>query len=134
MSQSKGLCVIGAGAIAERHMQAISRIEGVVPRWVVSRPEPGAHDFARRWQCAQAGSSVDEALADPLVALALITAPAPRVRARLRRSHPARGMALDVGLQTVPAGGELIIQARDYNQEQPAGRMQFISHEDVLTG
>ena len=34
-------------------------------------------DFARRWKFAQAGTSVEPALADPLVQLALITSPSP---------------------------------------------------------
>lgn len=75
MTQSIGLCIIGAGAIAERHMQAFERLGGVLPRWVVSRRQDAARDFASRWKFAQAGTSVEPALADPLVQLVLITSP-----------------------------------------------------------
>ncbi|MGI8979707.1 MAG: Gfo/Idh/MocA family protein [Pirellulaceae bacterium] len=252
MTKSIGLCIIGAGAIAERHMQAFERLGGVLPRWVVSRREDAAGDFARRWKFAKVGTSVEPALADPLVKLVLITSPSPlhseqamqalqagkdviveipvalswqeaqhvfhvaaalgrrvwvchtmrsyaalrevrqrvrtgglhitqiagffgiprrrnqgmgnvgtrswidnllwhhgchqvdaslwvldmpkvpRVRALLGPRHPTLGMALDVGVQMVPAGGELITQALTYNLEQLTWRLQFIGREDVL--
>jgi len=47
--------------------------------------------------------------------------------------HPTLGMTLDVGVQLVTAGGELITHALSYNVEQPVWRLQFIGHEDVLT-
>src|SRR5687768_3619528 len=77
MAESIGLCVIGAGAIAERHMQAFQSLGGVTPQWIVSRPAESMHEFARRWKCVQAGTSVEPALADPLVQLVLISSPTP---------------------------------------------------------
>ncbi|HZN35191.1 MAG TPA: Gfo/Idh/MocA family oxidoreductase [Pirellulaceae bacterium] len=77
MSQPIGLCLIGAGAIAERHMQALERLGGVLPRWVVSRPAEAAGDFARRWKFAHVGSEVGPALADASVQLAMIASPSP---------------------------------------------------------
>jgi 2-hydroxy-4-carboxymuconate semialdehyde hemiacetal dehydrogenase len=77
MSEPIGLCVIGAGAIAERHMQAFQDLGGVMPRWVVSRPADAMHDFARRWKFAQAETSIEPALADPLVQLVLVSSPSP---------------------------------------------------------
>lgn len=253
MTQPIGFCVIGAGAIAEKHLQAYERLGGIDPRWVVSRPDDAAHDFARRWKFAQAGTEVEPALADPLVQVVLITSPSPlhaeqailalqagkdviveipvalswpdaqrvaetaaatgrrvwvchtlrsttalrEVRERIRSGklhithiagffgiprrrnqgmggigsrtwidnllwhhgchqvdaalwalgmpsvprvqalfgplHPTFGMTLDVGVQMVTAGGELITQALSYNVEQPVWRLQFIGHEDVLT-
>lgn len=253
MTKSVGLCIIGAGAIAQRHMQAFEQVGGVLPRWVVSRRENAAHDFARRWNFAKAGILVEPALADPLVDVVLITSPSPlhseqalqamqagkdviveipvalnwqeaqrvsqvaaalgrrvwvchtmrsyaairevrervrtgrlhvtqiagffgiprrrnqgmgnvgtrswidnllwhhgchqvdaslwvlgmpavpRVQALLGPEHPTLGMALDVGIQMVTAGGELITQALTYNLEQLIWRLQFIGIEDVLT-
>jgi 2-hydroxy-4-carboxymuconate semialdehyde hemiacetal dehydrogenase len=253
MTQPIGLCVIGAGAIAERHMQAFEALGGIVPRWVVSRPEQAAHDFARRWKFAHAATEVQSALSDPQVQLVLIASPSPLhseqavraleagkdviveipvalswqdaqmvaqvaaargrrvwvchtlrshaalrlVRERVRSgkvhlthisgfygiprrrnqgmdgigirtwidnllwhhgchqvdaslwvlgmpgiarvqalpgpNHPTFGMALDVGVQMVAAGGELITHALTYNLEQPTWRLRFIGHEDVLT-
>lgn len=77
MAKSIGLCVIGGGAIAARHMQAFQQIGGVLPRWVVSDVEASAGDFARDWKFAQAGTSAEQALADPLVDLVLIASPSP---------------------------------------------------------
>jgi 2-hydroxy-4-carboxymuconate semialdehyde hemiacetal dehydrogenase len=253
MSEPIGICVIGAGAIAERHLLAYEQLGGVIPRWVVSRPAEGARDFAQRWKFAHSESSVEPALADPTVQLVLIASPSPlhseqaiqalqagkdviveipvalnwpdaqrvaqvaatlgrrawvchtmrsmpalrlvreqvrsgqlhlthiagffgiprrrnqgmdgigtrtwidnllwhhgchqidaslwvlgmpalsRVQASLGPVHPAFGMALDVGVQMVAAGGELITQSLSYNVEQPVWRLQFIGHEDVLT-
>jgi 2-hydroxy-4-carboxymuconate semialdehyde hemiacetal dehydrogenase len=248
-----GLCVIGAGAIADRHMQAYQQLGGVLPRWVVSLPEEAAADFAHRWSFTNSSTSVEPALADPLVQLVLIASPSPLhnqqvvqamhagkdviveipvalswpdaqqvaqtaaalgrrvwvchtlrstaalrlVRERIRSGqlqltqisgfmgiprrrnqgmggvgirtwidnllwhhgchqvdaslwvlgmpkvsrvqslfgpvHPKFGMALDVGLQMVTAGGTLITHSLSYNVEQSVWRLQFIGHQDVLT-
>lgn len=75
MAENIGLCVIGAGAIAQRHMQVFEQLGGIQPRWAVSRRADAAQDFARQWKFAEAGTSADQALADPLVNLVLITSP-----------------------------------------------------------
>jgi 2-hydroxy-4-carboxymuconate semialdehyde hemiacetal dehydrogenase len=72
-----GFCVIGAGAIAERHMQAYQQLAGVHPRWIVSRPAEAARDFARRWNFENADTSIEPALADRSVELVLIASPSP---------------------------------------------------------
>jgi 2-hydroxy-4-carboxymuconate semialdehyde hemiacetal dehydrogenase len=75
MTKSIGLAVLGAGAIAERHMRAFEQLGGVEPRWVISRRKEAATEFAGRWKFPQAGTAVEPALADPLVELVLITSP-----------------------------------------------------------
>jgi 2-hydroxy-4-carboxymuconate semialdehyde hemiacetal dehydrogenase len=75
MNPSLGLCVIGAGAIAQRHMQVYERLGGVRPKQVVSRTVEEAGDFARSWKFAEAGTEVERAVADPTVDLVLITSP-----------------------------------------------------------
>lgn len=77
LMQPVGLCVIGGGAIAARHMQALQRSGGVLPRWVVSDRDDLARDFAGRWGFPEAGVSTAQALADPLVRLVLIASPSP---------------------------------------------------------
>src|SRR6476646_375021 len=77
MAEPIGLCVIGAGAIAERHMQAHAQLGGVLPKWVVSHPTEAARDFARRWKFARWGASVAPALADESVELVRIASPSP---------------------------------------------------------
>ena len=253
MSNPIGICLIGAGAIAERHMRAYEQLGGVLRKWVVSRPEEAARDFAQRWKFAHFGTSIEPALADQGVQLVLITSPSPlhseqavqamqagkdviveipvglswpeaqrvaeaaatlqrrvwvchtlrssaallvvrdqvrsgrlhlthisgffgiprrrnqgmggigtrtwidnllwhhgchqvdaslwvlgmpavpRVQALFGQVHPTLGMVLDVGIQMVTAGGELITQSLSYNVEQPVWQLQFIGHEDVLT-
>src|SRR4051812_3212205 len=253
MNKTAGLCILGAGAIAERHMRAFAQSGGVLPRWVGSRRAEAAQDFARRWKFEEAGTVIELALADPLVEVVLITSPSPlhseqavqamqagkdviveipvglsweearkvsevaaalsrrvwvchtmrsyaalrevrqrvqsgrlhvtqiagffgiprrrnqgmgnvgtrnwidnllwhhgchqvdaslwllgmplvpRVQALFGPGHPTLGMALDVGVQMVAAGGELITQALSYNVEQSTWQLRFIGHEDVLT-
>ncbi len=77
MPEPIGFCVIGAGAIAERHMQAYEKLGGIARRWVVSRPEEAANAFAQRWGFENAETSVEPALADPQVRLVLIASPSP---------------------------------------------------------
>src|SRR5262245_13792430 len=249
MSAPIGLCVVGAGAIAERHMQAWQRLGGVLSRWVVSQQAEGAREFARQWNFAQAGTSLEPALQDPSIQLVLITSPSPlhsqqavqamqagkdviveipvalswpeaqqvaqtaarlgrrvwvchtlrstaalrlvrervqsgrlqltqitgffgiprrrnqgmggvgtrtwidnllwhhgchqidaslwvlgmpaalRVQALLGPVHPVFGMALDVGVQVVAAGGQLMTHSLSYNVERGDWRLQFIGHE-----
>lgn len=77
MSEPVGICLIGAGAIAERHLQAYAESGGVRLEWVVSVPAQSAVDFAQRWGFAHAGPELEPALADPRVQLVLITSPSP---------------------------------------------------------
>lgn len=253
MNSSIGLCVIGGGAIANRHMETYGNLGGIQPQWVVSRTEEEAGAFARRWKFARAGTEVERAVADPRVELVLITSPSPlhseqamiamqagkdviveipvamsweaaqqvaqvaqamqrrvwvchtlrstaalrevrrrvhsgelhltqiagflgtprrrnqgmdgigtrtwidnllwhhachqvdaalwvlgmptvsRVQALFGPDHPKFGMSLDLGVQMVTVGGELITQSLSYNVESPTWRLQFIGHEDVLT-
>lgn len=77
MAPSVDLALIGGGAIAERHMQALMQLGSVVPRWVVSLPEAAAADFAARWKFAHSGTALEPALADPQVQLVLIASPSP---------------------------------------------------------
>ena len=253
MSEPIGICVIGAGAIAERHMQAYEQVGGILPRWVVSRPIEAARDFAGRWNFPHVDMAAEPALADPTVQLVLIASPSPlhseqaiqamqagkdviveipvaliwpdvqkvaeaaetlgrrvwvchtlrssaalrevrervksgrlhlthlhgffgiprrrnqgmggigtrtwidnllwhhgchqvdaslwvlgmpavlRVQCLLGPAHPTFGMTLDVGVQLVTAGGELITQSLSYNVERQNLRLEFFGHEDVLT-
>jgi 2-hydroxy-4-carboxymuconate semialdehyde hemiacetal dehydrogenase len=57
----------------------------------------------------------------------------PQVQGLFGPAHQTLGMTLDVGVQMVAAGGELITQALTYNVEHFSWRLQFIGHDDVLT-
>lgn len=253
MSEPVGFCVVGAGAIAERHMHAYQQLGGVIPKWVISRPAEAAGDFAQRWGFEHSDASLNAALDDASVRLVLIASPSPLhseqavqalqagkdviveipvglnwadaqkvaqvaaqqrrrvwvchtlrstptlrlVRERVRQGqlhlthitgffgiprrrnqgmggigtrtwidnllwhhgchqidaalwvlgmppvdrvqalfgpvHPTFGMVLDVGVQMLAAGGELITHSLSYNVEQPIWQLQFIGHEDTLT-
>jgi 2-hydroxy-4-carboxymuconate semialdehyde hemiacetal dehydrogenase len=234
-------------------MHAYQQLGGVTPKWVVSRPEEAASDFARRWGFVKWNTSLEPALADSSVQLVLIASPSPLhseqavqalqagkdviveipvamnwpdaqrvaqvaaeqgrrvwvchtlrstptlrlVRERVRNGqlhlthiagffgiprrrnqgmggigtrtwidnllwhhgchqidaalwvlgmplvsrvqalfgpvHPTFGMVLDVGVQMLTGGGELITHSLSYNVEQPIWQLQFIGHEDTLT-
>jgi 2-hydroxy-4-carboxymuconate semialdehyde hemiacetal dehydrogenase len=253
MSKPIGLCVVGAGAIAERHLQALDKLSGVSRQWLVSQPADQVHSFAERWQFSRVGTALEPALANRAVDLVWIASPSPvhseqaiqamqagkdvvveipvalswieaqqvaqtaeklrrrvwvchtlrstaalrlvrervrsgqlhlthisgffgiprrrnqgmdgvgtrtwidnllwhhachqvdaslwvldippvtRVQALFGPLHKALGMELDVGLQMVTSGGELITHALSYNVEQPVWQLQFIGDEDVLT-
>lgn len=77
-------------------MQAFESLGGTLPRWVVSRSEDEAHDFARRWKFAEAGTSMERALADPLVQLVLVSSPSPL--------HSAQAV------QALEAGKDVIVE------------------------
>jgi 2-hydroxy-4-carboxymuconate semialdehyde hemiacetal dehydrogenase len=96
MMQPIGLCVVGGGAIAGRHMQALERLGGVLPRWVVSDRGDVARDFARQWQFIDAGTSLEQALVDPLVQLVLIATPSDL------HSHQA--------IQALEAGKDVLVE------------------------
>lgn len=96
MSEPVGLCVIGGGAIAQRHMQAYEKLGGMRPLWVVSRPAEDAAQFARRWNFTQVGTSVEPALADPNVQLVLISSPSP--------------LHSEQALQAMSAGKDVIVE------------------------
>jgi 2-hydroxy-4-carboxymuconate semialdehyde hemiacetal dehydrogenase len=96
MTAPIGFCVIGAGAIAERHLQAHQQLGKIEPRWVVSQPEQAAADFAHRWNFAHSGTSIKPALADPGVQLVLISSPSP--------------LHSDQAIQALEAGKDVIVE------------------------
>jgi len=96
MSKNVGLCLIGSGAIAGRHMQALTTLGGVSPRWVVSDREEETRVFAGRWSFSHAGTLLEQALSDPLVEVVLIASPSP--------CHSGQA------LQALQAGKDVIVE------------------------
>jgi 2-hydroxy-4-carboxymuconate semialdehyde hemiacetal dehydrogenase len=72
-----GFCLIGGGAIAQRHMHSFATLGGVRPRWIVSDDETRGAEFAQQWGFDESSASIDQALSDPLVELVLIATPSP---------------------------------------------------------
>lgn len=69
------ICVVGYGAIADKHMEAFARIEDVRPCVLVGRrPEP-AREFAEKWGFEESTLDYDEALARDEVDAVVITSP-----------------------------------------------------------
>jgi 2-hydroxy-4-carboxymuconate semialdehyde hemiacetal dehydrogenase len=69
------ICMVGTGAIATQHMKAFKKLGGISQRWVISRREKAARDFAQQWQVDRSGAELDVALRDPAVDLVVITSP-----------------------------------------------------------
>jgi 2-hydroxy-4-carboxymuconate semialdehyde hemiacetal dehydrogenase len=69
------LCMVGSGGIAAEHMKAFKVIGGVHPRWIVSRRQEKAWEFAQEWSFDQAGTDLEAALADPTVDLVVVASP-----------------------------------------------------------
>ena len=119
-----GLCLIGAGAIAERHMQALGQVGGVLPRWVVSRTAASASDFASRWKFAEAGTSVAEALADPLVPVALITSPSPLHSEQATMAlHAGKDVVVEIPVALTWQDAQRVAQVAD-----TTGRRVWVCH------
>jgi len=70
-----GICLVGTGSIATQHIKAFSEIGGVHPRWVISRLEDQALEFARAWKFEKSGIHLEEALSDAQVNLVVIASP-----------------------------------------------------------
>ena len=69
------VCLIGYGAIAEYHAQALSQIDGVEFRWLVGRRSEPTEEFARRWGFEQKTQQLNEALTDDAVDVVIVTSP-----------------------------------------------------------
>jgi 2-hydroxy-4-carboxymuconate semialdehyde hemiacetal dehydrogenase len=69
------ICLVGYGAIAEKHMEAFSAIDGVVPRVLVGRRMEPATEFAARWGFRTVTMQLDEALADDAIDAVVIASP-----------------------------------------------------------
>lgn len=70
-----GLCVVGPGGIAHEHARAIAALGGCTNAWVVGADQAEADAFATRWGFSRAGTTLDEALADPAIDVVLIASP-----------------------------------------------------------
>ena len=68
-------CLVGYGAIAEKHMEALTAIEGVEPHVLVGRRQKPASQFAAKWKFNRCTLKLDEALAEPDVEAVVITSP-----------------------------------------------------------
>lgn len=69
------LCLVGYGAIAEKHMDAFSTIEEVEPYILVGRQREPTAEFAKKWRFRRFTLNIKEALADPKVDAVIITSP-----------------------------------------------------------
>ncbi len=68
-------CMIGYGAIAEKHMEALTAIEGVRPHILVGRRNEPTAEFATKWKFNRFTLNFDDALADTEVEAVIITSP-----------------------------------------------------------
>jgi len=69
------LCLVGYGAIAQKHMEAFARIEGIHPRMLVGRRAEPTKTFAAKWAFDRHTLDLDEALADRDIDMVVITSP-----------------------------------------------------------
>ncbi len=69
------ICLVGYGAIAEKHMEAFREMPELYPAYLVGRREEPTKRFAARWGFPRWTLSLDEALADPSIDAVVITSP-----------------------------------------------------------
>jgi 2-hydroxy-4-carboxymuconate semialdehyde hemiacetal dehydrogenase len=119
-----GLCVVGPGAIAGAHLEALTTLGCCRNTWVVGRSRTSAAGFAERWGFEQSGSELDTALADPAVELVLIASP--------NQVHGAQALrALDAGkhvIVEIPAALRLAEAEQLEYRGRQVGRRVFVCH------
>ena len=69
------LCMVGYGAIAEEHMKAFTKIDGVQPHVLVGRRQDPSAEFAGKWGFKHHTLDLHAALADDQVDAVAITSP-----------------------------------------------------------
>lgn len=68
-------CLVGYGAIAEKHMEAFRGIPEAYPAWLVGRREQPTAEFAARWGFERRTLELEDALSDPSLDAVVITSP-----------------------------------------------------------
>lgn len=80
--------IVGYGAIAGKHMEALQEIPGLTPAWLVGRRAEPMAAFVSRWGFERQTLRLEEALADPALDAVVITSPnelhAPQAELALR--------------------------------------------------
>src|ERR1700686_4150981 len=71
------VALAGAGAFGIKHLDALSRINGVEIAAVVSRRLDQAHEVADRYGAPLASTELDEVLASPKVDAVILATPTP---------------------------------------------------------
>ena len=69
------ICMVGYGAIAEKHMEALAKIDGVNPHVLVGRRQEPTGEFADQWGFRHHTLDLDAALADDQVDAVVIASP-----------------------------------------------------------
>ena len=69
------ICLVGYGAIAEKHMEAFGEIDDVCPRWLIGRRMEPSAAFAARWGFEHHSLDLGDALGDPELDAVAITSP-----------------------------------------------------------
>jgi 2-hydroxy-4-carboxymuconate semialdehyde hemiacetal dehydrogenase len=123
MSQILTLSIVGAGAIAQRHLEAMAPL-GIAKRLVVSRTLEEAADFANRWNFAHTGTDIEQALADRETQIVLIASPSD-----LHAEQAVRAMQAgkDVIVE-IPVATNLADARRVAEVAQSLGRRVWVCH------
>ena len=69
------LCLVGHGAIAEKHMEALSRFADIEPYVLVGRRIDPTTCFAKKWGFSKYYLDYDQALSDNAIDIVVITSP-----------------------------------------------------------
>ena len=119
-----GVCMVGTGAIAQKHMATLDEL-GIRRRpWVVSRREEVAKDFAKFWNFDRSASDLDKALGDPEVDVVVITSPSPL---HVEQATQALEAGKDVIVE-IPVGLSHASIERLAGRAKEAGRRIFACH------
>jgi 2-hydroxy-4-carboxymuconate semialdehyde hemiacetal dehydrogenase len=124
MAKPIGLCIVGAGAIAQRHMQVFAKLGGVLPKWVVSQPAKAAGEFAATWRFAHCETAMEPALADPSVDLVLIASPSPlHSEQAMQAMEAGKDVIVEIPVALSWPGAQKVAQAAERT-----GRRAWVCH------
>jgi len=119
-----GVCMVGTGAIAQKHMATLDEL-GIHRRpWVVSRREEVAKDFAKLWNFDRSAIDLEKALGDPEVDVVVITSPS---LLHAEQATQALEAKKDVIVE-IPAGLSLASIERLAGRARDTGRRIFACH------
>jgi 2-hydroxy-4-carboxymuconate semialdehyde hemiacetal dehydrogenase len=105
--------VVGAGAFGAKHLEAMSKIEGIEVLSLVSRDPQATAEIAKKWKIPHCTTDLREALAQPGVEAALLCSPT-QVHARqaVQCLRDGKHVMIEIPIADSLADAELVLQTQ----------------------
>jgi 2-hydroxy-4-carboxymuconate semialdehyde hemiacetal dehydrogenase len=118
------ICLAGTGAMAETHVKALARIEGVEVVSACSRTKEGGEAFAAKWNIPFHSTSLEACIDRPAVDAVILTTPS-QLHAEQTLLALARGKHVQV---EIPMSLNLADARRVLDAARKAGRVCMVTH------